>query len=136
MMAMASGAWYTSGKFTVPDNVGSNYTINIGKSLSSYLFVVEMTDTAKTQLINSGINAIRLYSFVGIYPYRSIGNMTSEGNMIVTRINPSTAAVSSSANGSCVCSNNAIDMPIKSIINTTNGVYPGYEYTYYIVEIK
>lgn len=136
MGQMASGAWYKSGKFTVPDSVNSDYTINFGKSLSGYLFLIEMTDDSKLSLQNSGLTANRIYSWVGIYPLRSIANGDNAYNLLVSRYIPSTAAISGSYANVFTCDADSISMPIRSISNTVNGIYPGYEYNYYIVEIK
>ena len=58
MAQMASGAQFVKGTFTVPDS-GSSYTINFGKTFSSYLYVIEMSDLSKQSLIQTDVDGCR-----------------------------------------------------------------------------
>ena len=44
MAQMANGAQFVKGTFTAP-NSGNRYMLEFGKTLSKYLFFIEMTDT-------------------------------------------------------------------------------------------
>lgn len=140
MMAMAGGAQFVKGTFTVPDS-GSSYTLNFGKTFESYLFLIEMDSASKTMLVNSGEDGNRIYAQYGMYPMRSINNETPSVMYAINRINPSTQAVSSYYGNGAVSANTPADST-KITFNSaavTAGIsylYRGYTYNYYIVEIK
>ena len=58
MAQMANGAQFVKGTFTAP-NSGNRYTLEFGKTLSKYLFFIEMTDNSKTTLLGTGLSGAR-----------------------------------------------------------------------------
>lgn len=135
MMAMASGAQFVKGSFTVP-NDASRYTINFGKSFSKYILFIEADSTSKQSILDSGINASRAYAVLAVYPTMTIGEASAH-KYIYNRIHPvnKTASVDGNNNGNK--SVNSVELPVYALTgNSTNGLFQGLTYSYYIVEIK
>lgn len=136
-MQMASGASYASGTFTTDDSAAS-HTINFGKTFSKYLYLIEMTGESKTALMNSGQTSAKMFSSIGTYP-PLIFDSTHQANKtyLSYRMNPSTSEISYST--SAVATNldeSSITLGSNAIAGSANGLYKGYSYTYYVVEIK
>ena len=135
MGQMASGARFVKGSFTVETGITSK-TIDFGKTFSKYLFLVEMTDESKTMLMNSGVNAVRAFSFVGIYPHRQINNHEYVTDAVYSRYNPSTDAVSGGTMQIATLTGSSMTMSVSVVSSSTTTLFVGYSYNYYIVEIK
>lgn len=140
MSAMANGADYIKGAFTVP-NDASSYILNFGKTFASYLFLIEMDDTSKTTLVGSGESGNKLYAESGIYPLPSINNTNPSPMYIYERINPSTQDVSATYGYGAVSSSAPADgtkitFSCGALTAGTSYLYRGYTYKYYIVAIK
>lgn len=137
MAQMASGVSYARGTFTT-DSSASTYTINFGKIFSRYLYLIEMTDASKTALMSSGQTSAKMYSCFGIYPPPAFDSLHSATRTYLsTRINPSTSNIDYSS--SAVATNldeSSITLGNNAITGGANGLYRGYSYTYYVVEIK
>jgi len=136
-MQMASGAKFVSGSFTVP-NDASTYTINFEKTFARYIFICEMSDTSKASLLNSGQNANKTYILMGIYPTPGISNYNPTNQCLFSRINPTSTDVAMSASGNFVSNidESSITLAADAVSGSLYRVYRGYEYNYYIVEIK
>lgn len=132
MAQMASGADFAKGTFKVPNS--GTYTLNFGKTFNKYLYIVEMTDDSKTDLINTGVNASRSFAVIGVYPSMKIDN-TDGYSDLVSRINPSTKALSENHMGNVVHTTSSIQFPVGSTASA-NYLYYEYSYNYYIVEMK
>ena len=136
-IAKETGAQFVKGTFTVPNDADS-YTIQFGKTISKYLFLIEMTDGSKSALINSGQSGLKTYSAQGIYPIPAINNV-SPSNLaaLYERYDPSNNDKSVSISTSIIT-----DIDDESITLYTRGYaygtsfYRGSSYNYYIVEIK
>lgn len=138
MMAMAGGAQFVKGTFTVPSDSGNTYVLTFDKTFRKFLFCIEMTDESKTELLNTGINAAKLYSLFGLVPTSSIATYSpSVGSYGGYRINPSTKDTSSIYNSLSASDSTSITIPCSAISSAqTNVIYKEYSYNYYIVEIK
>lgn len=140
MAQMANGANFVKGTFTVPNNINS-YTIDFGKTINQYLFVVEMTDESKKTLMEdtSDTNP-RCFIFYGLYPKPSINNMVVSYINTYYRIVPSTGGtVSATLNEGPVTSFNETSIVMRATEKSGNRaafIYKGYSYNYYICEIK
>lgn len=134
LMAMAAkgGADYVSGTFTAPSS-GSSYALDFGKSFSSYMFLIEMTDDSKDDLINTGATGPRTFAFLGVYPAMAINNIDGY-SVLVSRITPSTSALSTTYITSFVCSKSGIRLAVGGTGNANN-VYNGYSYKYTVVSL-
>lgn len=132
---MASGAEVIKGTFTTP-NSGDYYTFNFGKTLNTYLFLVEMTSDSKTELINSGQTVVRTFAFVGIYPKRSINNSEVSNCVLIQRYNPSNGDADGSSLSTVALSNSSIEFPMTQIGGAANYIYCGYSYNYTIVSLE
>ena len=137
MAQMASGvqgANYAKGTFTT--DTGSTYTLSFGKTFSSYLYYVEMTDASKTALQNSGQTSAKMFACFGAYPNIEFGN-SDAGGFLAFRVNPSTNAIDKSASAAPSSINStSITFGNNAITGGSNGLYREYTYDYYIVEIK
>ena len=134
MGLMASGAEVIKGTFTTPDS-GNSYTLNFGKTLNAYFFLVEMTSDSKTALINSGQTAVRTFAFIGVYPKRSINNSVASDCVMIQRYNPSNGNADGYAVSNVALSNSSIEFSVTSIGNA-NYMYRGYSYNYTIVSLE
>lgn len=137
---MASGAEFVKGSFTVPDSA-TTYTINFGKTFNRYLFLIEMDETSKTALANTGIDGNKLYALTGICPIPSANSSTPARIYIIQRLNPSTGTASSTSGSGFIYTSTPpnstqITLTCADITSTTSNAYRGYTYNYYIVEIK
>ena len=132
----ASGANFVNGTFTVPGNA-SSYTLDFGKSFSKYLYFVEMTDASKTSLIGTGINALKAFGYVGIYPNLSINGGSYTPNSMYARYNPSSNVISGSSLSASSYSESSITFPVAAVDGTSiTTLYRNYAYNYFVVEIK
>lgn len=138
MMAMAGGAQFVKGTFTVPNDSSNYYTLEFGKTFQSYLFLIEMDDASKTALLATGINGNRIYAEQGIFPMPLINNTTPSNMYVFERINPSTQAVSATygSGGINTVSQTSIKFSCNIVTADQSYLYRGYTYSYYIVEIK
>ena len=135
MAQMAAGARYVKGTFTVPKNSNS-YTIDFGKSFSKYILFIEADSTSKQTILDSGINASRAYAVLAIYPTMTIGE-ASANKFIYNRIHPVNKTVSVDGNNNGDKSVNFVQVPATELTgSSTNGLFRGLTYGYYIVEIK
>lgn len=135
MAQMAAGAQFVKGSFTVP-NDASKYTINFGKSFSKYILFIEADSTSKQTILDSGINASRAYAVLAIYPTMTIGE-TSAHKYVYNRIHTINKTVTLDGNNNGDKSVNSVELPVAALTgSSTNGLFRGLTYGYYIVEIK
>lgn len=131
----SSGKDYISGTITIPTS-GSSYTLNFGKSFSSYLFLLEMTDDSKASVLSSGATVARGYAFIGCYPRRSINNTPSE-SIIVDRYNPSSSASSYGALTGNQLSESSITLGMVGMTESGwDSLIKGCSYNYTIVSLE
>lgn len=137
MMAMARGAEYIKGTFTTQATSSAyTYTLELGKSLNSYLFLIEMTDESKTALLATGDTTNRAFSFLGVYPKRSISSAVSGNNMLVTRTKPSAKTTDPVTSGPVTISDTSITFTVYPLtITGANYLYAGFTYNYTIVPL-
>ena len=129
-----NGAEYLKGTITIP-NDGSSYTFNYGKSFGSYMIFLEMTDDSKTAVLNSGSTYARSYSYIGIYPRRSINNTPCE-SLLAQRYNPSSSTSSYGALTGNQLGTSSLTLPAANI--TASGwdaLVKGLTYNYVIVSL-
>lgn len=132
MAQMASGKQFVTGTVTA---TGTTCTISFGKSFSSYLFVVEMTDASKTELMNSGSANVSPFAWFGLYPKREINNSQNDIRWALARIRPSTGEMSSNvAEGRMTDS--TITFSVTDIsVSSPGSMRTGYSYNYTIVSL-
>lgn len=137
MMGMLKGAEVIKGSFTVPANGVNNYKIEFGKSFDKYIYIIEMTEESKLQLMQTGINANKGYARLGIYQPFSIDSISpSKTTHLSFRCNPSEGTVmatTATANG---IDSSSIAIAMGAVTtNSTNILYNGYSYNYTIVSL-
>lgn len=93
-MALAAGNGVDLIRGTFVPTESSNYTINLPRSVSKYLYLIDMTDADKSTLLSSGVNGNRTYAIYGAYPQPQIDGSGPNDNYMSVRINPSTGALS------------------------------------------
>jgi len=125
---------FAKGEFTCPSS-GSSYTLSFGKTFSSYVAVVEMTDSSKTTLVNSGLTAARTFSILMIYPKRAIGNIENNYPAIFHRFNPSNNVMDNGVPTTCTFTSSSITIPMGAT-SSANQLYHNYSYKYYVAEIE
>lgn len=135
MAQMASGAQFIKGNFTT--DTSSTHTISFGRTLSKYLYYIEMTDDSKAALHNSGQTSAKMYACLGMYPANGFNGSSAPNWYMSYRANPSTNEISSSSTAvASAISNSSITLGLNAITGGANSLYRGYSYNYYIVEIK
>ena len=138
-MGMANGARFVKGSIAIPSiEYNPLYTIDFGATFDEYLFYIEMDETSKTQLMNSGQTGDRQYALLYKYTTPIIGNQPESEYKFSYRIKPSTSAFSATGTNVGVLDNistTSLDIWVRPIGNTY-AFYPGYTYNYYVVEIK
>ena len=131
------GANYAKGSFTT--GTRSTHKLEFGKTFSKYLYWIEMTDASKTQLMNSGQTAAKMYSCFGMYPPAEFDSSHSANdNYFSCRINPSNSNIDYST------STAAQDIDETSITfgnaaaftGGANSLYRTQSYNFYVVEIN
>lgn len=125
---------YAKGEFTCPSS-GSSYTLSFGKTFSKYVAVIEMTDSSKTALVNSGLTAARTFAMMLIYPKLAIGNMENNYQAIFHRFNPSNNVMDNGAPTTCTFTSSSITIPMGTT-SSANQLYQNYSYKYYVAEIE
>lgn len=131
------GAEVIKGTFTAPHTDSTDsYTLDFGKSFSSYLFLIEMTDASKATLMATGDTKNRAFSFVGVYPKRSISSIVATNNVLITRVNASANTSDTVANYISRISDSSISINVYSLSLTgAYYLYPDYSYNYTIVSL-
>lgn len=138
---MANNGYVKKGQFTLKatGTEGETFYIDIGKTLSKYVVVVEMSEESKEALAQrTEITGQRVFEWVGIYPYMRINNKESTTDALVGRIQPSA---------------NSVNVSTTSYINTSStrfgfscyklqeggsawGLYYGFTYNYWLLELN
>lgn len=137
MAQMARGVEVIKGSFTVGDN-DTTYALQFGKTLSRYMYLIEMTDQSKAELISTVSSGVRVFAFAGMYPMPEVNN-TSQASVCVRtyRVTPSTGVVSSSTYyDNNVPSSTAITLNAVSVSSGGDALYRGYTYNYIIIPIE
>ena len=134
MLAMVSGKEFVSGTFTTGQS--STYTLNFGKSFNRYMYLIEMTDSSKTNLENSGQTSAKMYACCGIYPSPAFNDDVPFGAnvMISYRIIPSTSQQNTSASTASM-DNSSITMTNNNFSNGANVFYKGESYKYIVISL-
>ena len=127
---------YISGTFTVPSNA-TNYKFEFGKTISSYLFLIEATEESKTEIVNSESTNARAYVWFGTYPVTVIDNKNTANCFFANRIQPSTEAISNGAMSNSAMSDTGISFTVVGMTDSGWGsLVKGLSYNYYVAEIK
>lgn len=136
-MGMAGGAKYVKGTFTVPDSSDSYFALSFGKTFTKYLLLIEADDTSKQIIDDSNINASRAYALSAVYPTMQIGDK-SASKYVYYRIHPQTKSVSVDGNNNGDLTDTGVSLYKADLMSgsTTNAVFRGLTYNYYVVEIK
>ena len=91
-MAMARGTIPIRGSFTAYSQTGNVYTIEIGKTLSKYIFYIWMTDASRAALMATGQTSAKMYECLGKYPASEALAQPGTNNAFISyRIVPSTS---------------------------------------------
>lgn len=136
MQRMSQGIEIIRGSIT-PDTT-PNCTISIGKTLTKYMYLIELTDDSKTALLSSGISSNRTYAMIGMYPPATIGTY-AQSNMYATyRVNPSSGAISvATANAANNTSGSQIEIGSGEPASAgANYLMKGYTYNYTIIPLE
>ena len=134
VMAQMAGSNVIKGTFTAPTGQ-SSYTLNFGKTLSKYLFTIEMTDASKTALLASGQSSAKMFACEGMYPVPSINSNNIDYCMLSYRVVPSTGVVSYSATAITGIDGSSITFYNNTYGSGTNVLYQGSSYNYSIIPI-
>lgn len=125
---MAKGAKHESGEFLVGYGSAS---VTLKNTYDRYLLLIEMTEESKEQLIDSGVNGNRTYALMAVYPKLEIGELSENNNAWVSRINPSTSALTTTYT---VMNMTSTSFSRGAGTGTTD-LLTGYRYEYHVVEI-
>ena len=131
-----TGKEFITGSFTVASNA-QTHRLSFGKTFNKYLAYIEMSDSSKTALINSGSTLYLGFAFVGSYPASSI-NGTSQEYKAISQYRPSSNNTSSSipANGPTFASsyieNSVVNVGSAQSTDTAKFL-AGYTYNYCVV---
>ena len=137
MAQMAKGAEIIKGTFTAVKEAGNQFTLNIGKTLTEYLYLFRMTDTSYATLMSSGQTAARMYECVGHYPKYEHEQTPGTGNAFVSyRVNPSNGEFSSIASEAGSLTGSSITIPCNTYGNGANILYADHNYEYLIVSLE
>lgn len=128
-----SGESIVTGTFTVPDV--DPYVIQFGKTFTSYLIMIEMSDDSKSTLLNSGATNYCGIRYLGMYPAAVIDNNTLYG-MVTFVYNPSNGASSSANIGATSFDGSSVTIPTKPVTGSaTVRLIKGYTYNYVVVSL-
>ena len=135
-MQMANAKSVIRGQFTVPLDTGNKYTLQIGKTLSQYMFFVEATDESKQQLMELTINNAKMIGAMGCYPARAVNNVSLSPNYsMFFRVNPTTGVLDATNNQTISYYDSYIEIYARSIDSGAVQVYKGLTYNYVICEL-
>ena len=132
-----SGAEVIKGTFTIPDS-GSSYTLEIGKMLEKYAYIIELTDASKAALMDTDIDNTRTFLTYGIYPSPSMGSDTLNNINANVRVNPHTGAVTGSFNSTPVTgiSGSQFALSCGAVASGAYVMFHGYSYNYTIIDLS
>ena len=135
MQRMSQGVEIIKGSIT--PSTTPNCVISIGKTLTKYMYLVELTDDSKTALLASGISSNRTYALIGMYPPANIGNYSQSLMYATYRVNPSSGAISvATANAAANTSGSQIEIGSGAPSSAgANYMMTGYTYKYTIIPL-
>lgn len=139
MAAMAQGAKYVKGTFTIPLDADATYTVNFGETFSKYMYFVEMTDASIATLLSEpDISGDRVYAFNGIWPAPTINNNSVGDYTNCYKVKPSTGDVSAVGTASCLTGITNSSISFRTGVKNSGTYYfiKGYSFNCYVVEIK
>ena len=135
-MVMAQMARSNAIKGTITPESAGTIDINFGKTLSKYLFLVEMTETSKAALLATGLNEVKAYEAIGMYPNPGIGSYDPTACYFTYRVNPSTGVCTSSNYNTTASYADKLTFNTCALsTNYSNYLYVGCTYNYTIVPI-
>ena len=136
-MAMARGTIPIRGSFTAYSQTGNVYTIEIGKTLSKYIFYIWMTDASRAALMATGQTSAKMYECLGKYPASEALAQPGTNNAFISyRIVPSTSAISVSSSDSGTLTPNRITLTANALSGGANILYRDYTYEYVIIPLE
>ena len=130
---MSKGAEIIKGSFTTNNN--ATYTINIGKALDKYLFIIEMTDESKSDLLSTGQTSAKMYACAGMYQTPEINKIRPEDCILSYRVVPTTGVTSYSGSTINGINDSSMTFTNNTPQNGANVLYRGYTYNYMILPI-
>ena len=135
MQRMSQGVQLITGTFTPEETPNSK--IQIGKTLTKYMYLIEMTDASKTTLMASGYTSNRCYAMIGMYPSPAVGQNTQNAIFASYRIKPSTSEMSNAvANAGAGISGSQISIGCQAPASAgANYLMTGYTYNYTIIPL-
>ena len=135
IMAQGTGADYVSGTFTVPADANT-YTLSFGRTISDYIFLIEMTDTSKATMMSSGSTYAHGYAYLGVFPKREINNTTYDANIFVSRVVPSTGVLSNGTLNTNNCASSGITFTTVDVMASGwQYITKGMSYKYFVVAL-
>ena len=135
---MGKGAEVITGTVQVPAQGTGNVIINFGKSFSRYLYVIEMTDSSKQVLMQSGYNSNKGYGRVGIYPTLEINDKSiGSTSHLSFRVNPAQETLVGTAATAIGIDESSIMIGQTDFYEnaSANALYNGFTYNYTIVSL-
>ena len=136
VMAQMAGKDFVTGTFTCP-NEDTQIQIDFGKTFNHYLFILEMTDASKEALVESAASGTASIAFIGVYPKRTINNVTINSNEVSERYIASSNTQTSGATNVIACASTYLKANVRAITEATLQSYliRGYSYNYTVVSL-
>ena len=123
------------GSFTVNVSSGDYFELNYGQSISKYIILIEMKSADVNNLMATGANGNRAYSFFGLHTFNEIDGNIPEQALQIAQVNPSTGAVRIAS-----ASNNMSDtsISIRAYADTataSSNLFVNYSYDYTLIPL-
>lgn len=125
---------FITGTFT-PQSTGT-YTINFGKSLNRYLFLIEMNEASRTALSEAGISNWKVYGMLGISHWDSIGQVDYTANTVgAVRYNGGQGEINFRTQNIVSIASDSIGISTVEFnsSNSSGGLFVGKTYDYMII---
>ena len=138
LMAMAQGAEVIKGSFTVPADFTGTYTLNYGKSFSSYILLIDMAEESKQDLYDeTSINNTISYFFTAINPPQTIVDKTDSGHAAITlTYNPSSGNFGTGQLGSTAYTDSSFAVYVRDLNGSgTTRLVKGFSYNYVLISL-
>ena len=128
---------YVSGTFTVPSGATS-YTLEFGKTLEKYIFLIELTDSSKSTLVASGVDIQHKFVLFGAAPNPQV-NSKGANMKFARNYNPSSGLFTTAMLGGGLTTNTTSIVTSVRTINendATKNLIAGYTYNYMVVAMS
>ena len=135
--SIKTGTEILKGTFTAINQGDNRFTINFGKTFSSYIFYVEMTAASLALLEASGQTGAKMYACIGRYPKHDIEEPPSNGNAYISyRIKPSDKTLSIAGTENNTIDGSSISFQCQGYNGGANILYTNHDYEYMIIPIE